>query len=82
VLRGRDAFRGALDNIGAAFPPGFEITGLRYCVGEGEVAIVVEWSATKLPEGSQSAVLFKFNDAGQIAEERWFVDTEQWKAAF
>ena len=82
VLEGREAFRGALDNIGAAFPPGFDITGLRYCVGESEVVVVVEWSATKLPDGSQSAILFKFDDAGQIAEERWFVDTEQWKAAF
>jgi hypothetical protein len=27
-------------------------------------------------------VLFKFNDDGLVTEERWFVDTEQWKAAF
>jgi len=26
-------------------------------------------------------VLFKFTD-GKVHEERWFVDTEQWKAAF
>ena len=82
VLEGRDAFRSALDNIGAALPPGFDIKALRYCVGENEVANVVEWSSTKLPDGSQSVVLFKFDDAGQITEERWFVDTEQWKAAF
>ena len=82
VLNGRDAFRAALDNIGAALPPGFDIKAMRYCVGENEVANVVEWSSTKLPGGSQSVVLFKFDDAGQITEERWFVDTEQWKAAF
>ena len=82
VLQGRDAFRAALDNIGAALPPGFDITGLRYCVGDSEVMNVVEWTSTKLPEGSQSAILFKFNGAGQITEERWYVDTEQWKAAF
>ena len=82
VLNGRDAFRAALDNIGDALPPGFDIKALRYCVGENEVANVIEWSSTKLPDGSQSVVLFKFDDAGQITEERWFVDTEQWKAAF
>ena len=82
VLEGRDAFRAALDNIGAALPPGFDITSLRYCVGDSEVMNVVEWASTKLPGGSQSAILFKFDDAGQITEERWFVDTEQWKAAF
>lgn len=82
MLSGREAFRAALDNIGAALPPGFDVTGLRYCVGESEVINVVEWTSTKLPGGSQSAVLFKFDDDGQIIEERWFIDTEQWKAAF
>jgi len=82
VLEGRDAFRAALDNIGDALPPGFDIKSMRYCVGEGEVMNVVEWSSTKLPDGSQSAILFRFDGAGQITEERWFVDTEQWKAAF
>jgi hypothetical protein len=43
---------------------------------------VVEWTSTKLPDGSQSAILWKFDGDGQITEERWFVDTEQWKAAF
>ena len=42
----------------------------------------VEWTSTKLPDGSQSAILWKFDGDGQIIEERWFVDTEQWKAAF
>jgi hypothetical protein len=31
---------------------------------------------------SQCAVLFKFGSDDLITEERWFVDTEQWKAAF
>ncbi len=82
VLSGRDAFRAALDNIGGALPPGFDIKGLRYCVGDNEVMNVVEWTSTKLPDGSQSAILWKFDGDGQITEERWFVDTEQWKAAF
>ena len=43
---------------------------------------VLEFSADKLPSGSQCAVLFKFGSDGLITEERWFVDTEQWKAAF
>jgi len=84
VLRGRSAFRSALESIGDALPPGFEIRDLRYFPGEneGEVMNVVEWKSTKLPDGTQSAILWKFNTAGEITEERWYVDTEQWKAAF
>ena len=84
VLRGRSAFRSALENIGEALPPGFEITDLRYYSGEsdGEVMNVVEWKATKLPDGTQSAILWKFSSAGEITEERWYVDTEQWNSAF
>jgi len=81
-LEGRDAFRSALDNIGDALPPGFDITELRYCEGDSEVVNVVKWTSTKIPDGSQSAILFVFNSDGKITEERWFVDTEQWKAAF
>jgi len=82
VLHGRAAFRSALDGIGEALPPGFDITELRYCPGDDEVVNVVKWTSTKIPEGTQSAILFVFNSAGKITEERWFVDTEQWKAAF
>jgi len=82
VLEGRDAFRKALDGIGQALPPGFDIKDLRYCPGDNEIVNVVEFTADKLPDGSQCAVLFKFNSDGLITEERWFVDTEQWKAAF
>jgi ketosteroid isomerase-like protein len=82
VLEGRQGFRAALDNIGAALPPGFDITDLRYCLGENEITSIVEWKSEKIPEGTQSAVLFKFNSDGLVTEERWFVDTEQWKAAF
>ena len=82
VLQGRQGFREALDNIGAALPPGFDITDLSYCLGENEITTIVEWTSEKIPEGSQSAVLFKFNPDGLVTEERWFVDTEQWKAAF
>jgi ketosteroid isomerase-like protein len=82
VLSGRSAFRTALDNIADALPPGFEIKDLRYCPGDNEIVNVVEFTADKLPGGSQCAVLFKFNGDGLITEERWFVDTQQWKAAF
>jgi len=81
VLRGRAAFREALDNLGAALPPGFEITGLRQIGDTGEVVSVVEWKSARVPEGSQLAVLFRLAD-GKVREERWFVDTEQWRAAF
>lgn len=82
MLKGRSAFRAALDNIGAALPPGFDIKDLRYCPGEDEIVNIVEFTADKMPDGSQCAVLFKFNGDGLITEERWFVDTEQWKSAF
>lgn len=84
VLRGKAAFRAALDSIAEALPPGFEITDLRYFTGETEAEVVniVEWKATKLPDGSQSAILWKFSPDGLISEERWYVDTEQWRAAF
>jgi hypothetical protein len=79
---GRSAFRAALDGIGQALPPGFEIKDLRYCPGDNEIMNIVEFTAEKLPNGSQCAVLFKFGPDDLITEERWFVDTEQWKAAF
>lgn len=81
VLKGTAAFRNALDNIGAALPPGFEITAIRQIGESGEVVSIVEWKSAKIPQGSQLAVLFKLT-AGKVREERWFVDTEQWKAAF
>jgi len=80
VLEGRAAFRTALDGLAELLPPGFEITGLRQIQGEDEVVSIVEWKSAKVA-GSQLSVLFKFNE-GKIYEERWFVDTEQWKSAF
>lgn len=81
VLTGKGAFRDALNNLGSALPPGFEITSIRQIGETAEVVSIVEWTSDNVPEGSQLAVLFKFADA-KIYEERWFVDTEQWKAAF
>ena len=81
VLHGRAAFREALDNIGSALPPGFAISSLRQIGNGAEVVSILEWTADKVPGGSQLAVLFRFEGA-LIAEERWFIDTEQWKAAF
>jgi len=80
VLEGRRAFRSALDGLGEVLPPGFEITALRQIEGENEVVSIVEWKSEKVAS-SQSAVLFKFR-GDKIYEERWFVDTEQWKSAF
>ena len=80
VLEGRQAFRSALDGLGAILPPGFEITSLRNMEGENEVVSILEWKSNAV-EGSQLAVLFKFNGE-KIYEERWFVDTVQWKSAF
>jgi len=82
VLAGRVAFREALNNISAAIPPGFDIKSLRYCMGDDEIVNIVEWTSDKIPSGTQSAVLFKFNTDGLVTAERWYVDTEQWKAAF
>lgn len=80
VLKGRQAFRTALDGLGDILPPGFEITGLRQLEGENEVVSILEWKSEKI-EGSQLSVLFKF-EGDKINEERWFIDTEQWKRAF
>lgn len=81
VTEGKTAFRRALDNIGAALPPGFNITAMRQIADGGDVVSVIDWKSDRCPEGSQLAVLFRF--AGEkVREERWFIDTEQWKAAF
>ena len=80
VLEGRKAFRDALDGLGEILPPGFEITALRQIEDGNEVVSIVEWSSEKVG-ASQLSVLFKFND-DKIYEERWFIDTDQWKAAF
>jgi len=80
VLEGRTAFREALNGLGSILPPGFEITGLRQIEGGSEVVSIVEWKSDRVAN-SQLAVLFRF-DGGKIYEERWFIDTEQWKSAF
>lgn len=80
ILTGRQAFRAALNNLDEILPPGFDITGLRHIEGKGEVISIVEWESHKVA-ASQFTVLFKFEDS-LIYEERWFLDTEQWKAAF
>jgi ketosteroid isomerase-like protein len=81
ILEGTVAFRSALEVLGTLLPPGFDITSLRQIGDNGEVVSILEWKSDKVPDGSQLAVLFKFNNS-KIVEERWFVDTEQWKAAF
>ena len=80
ILEGRQAFRMALDGLGEILPPGFEITGLRQIEGEDEVVSIIEWKSQKIT-ASQLSVLFKFK-GDKIYEERWFLDTEQWKSAF
>jgi ketosteroid isomerase-like protein len=80
VLEGRQAFRDALNGLGNILPPGFEITELRQIEGKDEVVSIVEWKSNKVT-GSHLSVLFKFK-GDKIYEERWFIDTEQWKSAF
>jgi hypothetical protein len=80
VLEGRQAFRAALNGLGEILPPGFEITGLRQIEGGNEVVSILEWKSQKIAS-SQLSVLFKFK-GDKIYEERWFIDTEQWKSAF
>ncbi len=80
VLEGRQAFREALNGLGDILPPGFEITDLRQIEGEDEVVSILEWRSTSI-DASQLSVLFKF-EGDKICEERWFIDTEQWKSAF
>jgi len=81
VLNGKAAIKSALENLGAAVPPGFDITGVRNIGDDGEVVSIVNWKCDKVPDGSQIANLFRLK-GGLVFEERWFVDTEQWKAAF
>lgn len=80
ILEGRQKFRSALDGLGSLLPPGFEITELRHIEGKREVVSIVEWKSDKIT-ASQLSVLFKF-ESEKIYEERWFIDTEQWKSAF
>ena len=80
ILEGRQEFRSALDGLGTILPPGFEITELRQLEGRNEVVSIVEWKSDKMT-ASQLSVLFKF-EGDKIYEERWFIDTEQWKSAF
>jgi len=80
VLEGRQAFRTALDGLGEILPPGFEITALRQIEGGNEVVSIINWKSEKVAD-SQLSVLFKFH-GDKICEERWFVDTVQWKGAF
>lgn len=80
ILSGRQAFRTVLDGISSSLPPGFAVTGLRNIEGEDEVVSIVEWKSDKVAS-SQLIILFKFK-CDKIFEERWFIDTEQWKSAF
>ncbi|MBI1182375.1 MAG: DUF4440 domain-containing protein, partial [Alphaproteobacteria bacterium] len=67
VLKGTPAFRNALENLGAALPPGFEITSIRQIGESGEVVSVVAWKCGKVPAGSQLAVLFRLRE-GKVFE--------------
>jgi ketosteroid isomerase-like protein len=80
IIEGKGAFRSALDGLGDILPPGFEITELRLIEQGSEVVSILEWKSEKI-SASQLSVLFKFT-GDKIIEERWFIDTEQWKTAF
>ena len=81
VLEGQSNSRQALEGIGDILPPGFDITSMRHIESNDEVVTILEWKSNKIPEGTQSAVLFKMTGE-KVYEERWFVDTVQWKEAF
>ena len=49
MLHGKAAFRDALDNIGAALPPGFDITAMRQIADGEEVVSIIDWKATSAP---------------------------------
>lgn len=80
VLKGTGAFRTALENLGAALPAGFEMKSIRNIGDSGEVVSIIDWTSNAVPQGSQLAVLFRLR-SGKVYEERWFIDTEQWKTA-
>lgn len=62
-------------------PPGVAVTGVRQ-IGDGnEIVSVVDWNCDKIPNGTQSTVLFRMADV-KIFEERGFMETEQWTAGF
>jgi ketosteroid isomerase-like protein len=79
LIEGIPDFRAAVENLGAAVPSGFEVTDLRHIEGNNEVVTICAWKSDKV-EASQLAALFRFR-GDKIYEERWFVDTEQWKDA-
>jgi len=54
---------------------------MRHIESNDEVVTILEWKSNKIPEGTQSAVLFKMTGE-KVYEERWFIDTVQWKEAF
>lgn len=82
VLEGVANFRAALDKFREVVPPGFEVLGMEHYESEAQnVVTVFNWKCNKIPEGTSSSILFVFG-GDKIEEERWFVDTEQWKAAF
>lgn len=78
IHTGIPAFRAALENV--TVPSGFEVTGLRHIQDNGEVVTICNWKSDRIEE-SQLAALFRFR-GDKIYEERWFVDTEQWKDGF
>ncbi len=77
TFNGIPDFRAALEN--AVLPAGFEVISLRHIEDDGEVVTICAWKSDKI-EASQLAALFRFR-GDKIYEERWFVDTEQWKGA-
>ena len=80
VLNGIPDFRAAVENLGENAPAGFEVTGLRHIERDDEVVTICAWKSDKV-DASQLVALFRFR-GDKIYEERWFVDTEQWKGAF
>lgn len=80
VLHGSAAFCGGLEHLGSALPPGFEIIALRQISDGDEVVSIVDWQSAECA-GSRLSVLFRLA-CERMCEARWFMDSEQWKAAF
>ena len=64
-LRGRQAFRSALDSLGDILPPGFEITGLRNLEDGNEVVSIIEWKSDKVAGRYALRHLVSLQPAGQ-----------------
>ena len=48
ILNGIPDFRAVVENLGAAAPSGFDVTGIRHREGDGEVVTICAWKSDKV----------------------------------